>query len=155
MSLSNFRARKVDFALYGRERYFSHVARTKYFNEIDRCLLIASAILVDPDIGLEVNSKRGREENYITYSEAEFLFNRMGRNSVLIIFQFIPRVKKQRYFSQIGTRLKKMLGSSKVLYISDNQVVFFLLTRDTRTQQQVMNTISDYGVVYRLITGSI
>jgi hypothetical protein len=147
--------RKVDFALYGRERYLSHVARAKYFDEIDRRVLIASAILVDPDIGLEVNSKGGREENHITYSEVELLFNLMDRNSILIIFQFIPRVKRRRYFSQIGTRLKKMLGSSKVLYISDNQVAFFLLTKDMKTQQQVMNTISAYGMAYRLITGSI
>jgi len=147
--------RKVYFTIYRKNEYFSHEARARYFSEIDERLLSRSAILVDPDIGLEVKSMRNRQQNYIAYDEVEFLFNRMDRNSVLIVFQFIPRVKRGRYFSQIGRKLKKILNSSSVLYISDNQVAFFLLTKDMDVQRHVMNTINEYGKIYKLTTGKI
>jgi hypothetical protein len=148
-------ARKIDFTIYRKNEYFSHEARTRYFNEIDRCLLSGSAILVDPDIGLAVKSMGGREDNYITYSEVELLFNRMDRNSVLVIFQFIPRVERESYFSQIGRKLKTIVNSS-VLYISDSQIAFFILTKnDPKVQRRVVNTIAEYGKAYGLTIGKV
>jgi hypothetical protein len=147
--------RKIDFTIYRKNRYFSHEARARYFSEIGKRLLSRSAILIDPDVGLEVKSMRGRQQNYVAYTEVELLFDRMDRNSVLIVFQFIPRVKRGRYFSQIGRKLKKSLDSSSVLYISDSQVVFFLLTKDMDVQRQVMNTINEYRRTYKLTAGKI
>lgn len=146
--------RKVDFTIYRKKEYFSHEARARYFNEIGERLLSRAAIPIDPDVGLEVKSMRGREQNYIAYAEVELLFNRMDRNSVLIVFQFIPRVKRGPYFSQIGRKLKNAVDSSSVLYISDNQVAFFLLTKDMGVQRQVMNTINEYRRTYKLTAGN-
>lgn len=117
--------------------------------------MFRSVILVDPDIGLEVKSMRNREENYITYAEVEFLFSRMDRNSLLVIFQFIPRVERRKYFIQIGRRLKRTLNCSSVLYVSDNQVVFFILTKDLEVQNHVTDTINGYSKTYNLITGRV
>jgi hypothetical protein len=91
-------SRTTEFVIYRKNEYFSHETRTKYFKGIKSQLLARSAILVDPDIGLEVKSMTGREENYITYGEVELLFNRMDKNSVLIVFQFIPRVERKAIF---------------------------------------------------------
>jgi hypothetical protein len=147
--------RKVDFTIYRKNEHFSHEARARYFSEIGERFLSRSAILIDPDIGLEVKSMRGREQSYIAYAEVEFLFKRMDRNSVLIVFQFIPRVKRGRYLSHIGRKLKRTLYSSPVLYISDNQVAFFLLTKDVDVQRQVTSTINEYSRTYGLVTGKI
>jgi hypothetical protein len=147
--------RKVDFTIYRKNEYFSHEARARYFSEIGEWLLSRSAILIDPDIGLEVKSMGGREQSYIAYAEVELLFKRMDRNSVLIVFQFIPRVKRGGYFSHIGRKLKKRPDSSSVLYISDNQVAFFLLTKDADVQRQITNTINEYSRTYGLMIGKI
>lgn len=148
-------SRKVDFTIYRKHEYFAHETRRRYFDGIFERLLSSSVILVDPDVGLEVKSMKGREENYITYAEVELLFNRMDRDSVLVVFQFIPRVERKSYLSQIGGKLKEAVNSSPLVYVSDNQVAFFMLTKDVETQRQVMNTIGGYGKGYNLIAGEL
>ena len=147
--------RKVDFAIYRENECFSHKTRATYFNQIGGQLLSRSVVLVDPDIGLEVKSMGSKEQNYITYTEVELLFNRMDRNSVLVIFQFIPRVERRKYFVQIGRKLKRTLNCSSVLYISDNQIVFFILTKNLKVQNHVTDTINGYQQTYNLITGRV
>ncbi len=145
--------RRIDFAIYKPDEHFSDKIRTRYFDEVELGVLCKSLILVDPDIGLEVKSMKGREENYITFSEVKFLFDRMGRCSVLMIFQFIPRVRRSEYFSRLGRKLRKVVNSPPVLWVSDNQVAFFVVTKNFRIQRLIMNTISRYGKTYNLITG--
>jgi len=147
--------RKVDFEIYRKNEFFSHETRARYFGQISGQLMSRSVILVDPDIGLEVKSMRNREENYITYAEVELLFSRMDRNSILVIFQFIPRVERRKYFVQIGRKLKRTVNCSSVLYVSDNQVVFFILTKDLEVQSHITDTINGYRKTYSLITGRV
>jgi hypothetical protein len=147
--------RKVDFEIYRKNEFFSHETRARYFREITERLLSRSVILVDPDIGLEVKSTRNREENYITYAEVKHLFSLMDGNSLLVIFQFIPRVERRKYFMQIGRRLKTTLNCQAVLYVSDNQVVFFILTKDPGVQNHVTDTINGYSKTYDLISGRV
>jgi hypothetical protein len=147
--------RKVDFEIYRKNEFFSHETRAGYFGEISGQLLSRSVILVDPDIGLDVKSMRDREKKYITYAEVGLLFSRMDRNSLLVIFQFIPRVERRKYLIQIGRKLKRTLNCSSVLYVSDNQVVFFILTKDLQVQNHVTNTINEYRKTYNLITGRV
>lgn len=99
----------------------------------------ASVILVDPDISLEVKSMKGREEKYVKYGEVKILYDRMDKNSVLAVFQFIPRVKRQKYFSEISRKLKTSVGRTRVCYISDNQIVFFIFNKEHE------NTKASYG----------
>jgi hypothetical protein len=147
--------RKVNFEIYRKDEFFSHETRARYFREITERLLSRSVILVDPDIGLEVKSIRNREENYITYAEVKLLFSRMDRNSLLLIFQFIPRVERRKYFIQIGRKLKTTLNCHAVFYVSDNQVVFFILTKDLEVQNQVIKTVNRYTKTYDLMSGSV
>jgi len=112
-------------------------------------------ILVDPDIGLEVKSMRNKKEKYITYVEVELLFSQMDRNSLLGIFQFIPRVERRKYFTHIDRKLKRALNCFSVLYVSDSQVVFFILTKDLEVQNHITDTINGYSKTYNLITGRV
>jgi hypothetical protein len=147
--------RKIDFEIYGKDEFFSDEKRARYFGEISERLMSNSVILVDPDIGLEVKSIRNREENYITYDEVKLLFRRMDRNSLLVIFQFIPRVERRKYFIQIGRRLKRTLNCHSVPYVSDNQVVFFILTKDLEVQNHVTDTVNGYSNTYNLMSGNV
>lgn len=146
-------SKRLSLGIYKTNEYFCHETRERYFGGIEDHLLSGSVILVDPDIGLEVKSMKGREEKYVKYSEVKLLYNRMDENSVLAIFQFIPRVQRERYFSQICRKLKTIVKNLPVCYISDNQIVFFILTKNVKIQSLVMDIINRYGKSYNLITG--
>lgn len=145
---------KFDIMIYEKNGYFSHNSRATYFNQIKRTFLSKSVILVDPDIGFEVKSMRGNEEKYVKYNEVKLLWNRMNKSSVLIIFQFIPRVKRKEYFSQVGKKLKRV-ADLPVCYISDNQVVFLILTKSRKLEELIADIIGKYGKTYNLIGGRI
>lgn len=146
--------RKIEFAIYASNEYFHHRERAKYFAEIEPGLLRNSLVLIDPDVGIEIGSMKGREEGYVTFSEVESLFSRMDGNSVLVVFQFIPRVERKSYFSGICRKLKETV-SAPVLFISDNHIAFFILTKGTVMQRRVVNAINGYTKAYGLIMGNV
>lgn len=141
------------FTIYKKNKYFCYKKRKDYFDKIPTNLLRKSVILVDPDNGLEVDSIKSKGEKYIMYEEVESIFTRMDKLSVLIIFQFIPRVKREEYFSKICKRLKGKVSKVPIYYISDNQVVFYQLTKDKKFQTFIGNIIQRYGKSYNLIVG--
>ena len=125
---------------YGKNKYFSHLQREEYFKQIEDKLLSKSLVFVDPDIGLQV--KRTRDK-HIRYSEVQNLYERMDKGSVLMIFQFIPRENRAAYFPRISKTLIEKVGDLPV-YISDNQVVFFFLTKDKSIGKQLTKLVKDY-----------
>ena len=90
--------KKIKLTIFANNRYFSDKNRQEYFESIKEDFLKGSVILVDPDIGLEVKNTRGREEKYVKYEEIKVLYDRMDRRSILLIFQFIPRAEREKYF---------------------------------------------------------
>ena len=146
--------KKIRLTIYKKNSYFSNKTRKEYFSEINGKLLTRSVILVDPDIGLEVENIRGREEKYIKYEEVKLLYDYMDKHSTLLIFQFIPRVKRKEYFSKVSKRLKqKVTRESPVYYISDNQIVFFVLTKNPKLLNSLKNIIGKYANFYGLTMG--
>lgn len=142
----------VNLTVYKKNSYFSDSHREEYFSRVTKRLLTKSVILVDPDIGLEVKSMKGRGEKYIRYEEVKLLYDCMDNHSILLIFQFIPRVKRERYFSIISKRLKqKIVGKPPIYYVSDNQVVFFILTKDLRLQKSLEDMVYTYAHFYGLL----
>lgn len=146
--------KELSITIYKKDEHFSHEERGKYFAEIGKKLLSKSLILVDPDTGLEVESMRGMEEKYVKYEEVKSLYDRMARDSVLMIWQFIPRVKRKPYFSKVSKRLKKKVGNLPI-WISDNKVVFFLLTKDPGLRESIGKIVDEYGKFYQLGVGNL
>jgi hypothetical protein len=138
--------------IYKESEYFSHEKREEYFANINKNLLSNSLIEVDQDIGIEVKSMKGREEKYIKYEEINILFNQMDENSVLMIWQFIPRVKREPYFLKLSEKLETITGT-RPLYISDNRVVFFILVKNERLRNLVHSVICEYAKIYGLLVG--
>jgi len=151
---SNKLPKKVELTIYERNSYFSDKTRKEYFSAIKRFLLARSVTLVDPDIGLEVKSMKGREEKYIKYEEVKLLYDQMDKHSVLVIFQFIPRVNRERYFSKISDRLKKkVVGEFPVYFISDSQIAFFILAKGRKLRKSCEDIIYAYASFYGLKAG--
>ncbi len=144
---------KIKLCIYKKNEYFTNKNRLEYFQNIPFKFLKETLILVDPDNGLEVKSK-SNPEKYLLYSELKILYKKMDDKSILVVFQFIPRIKRFIYFHTISQKIKTNLGSnSKVLFISDNQIVFFIILKHKTLYTNVRSVLSHYAKIYELIFG--
>ncbi len=143
-------------SVYRKREHFSHSEREGYFRQIPSKLLMNSVILVDPDIGLEVPSMQGKEEKYLRYDEAHTVYDRMDEASILLIFQFIPRVKRNPYLERLCKRLRAWIAQGlPVHYISDNQVAFFALAKNSKSRGELSDHLASYGSHHRLLLGKV
>jgi hypothetical protein len=128
--------------------YFYNAERVKYFQEARRRLLPESVICVDPDKGLQIK-KSGKE--HILYCEVKMLYDRMDKSSILMIFQYRPRMEKWKdCCRRISEQLKKEVGNSPI-YISDDPSVFFFLTKENESlRESLSRVIKKYREVYHL-----
>lgn len=140
-----FNEQGIQITIYcGKDKYFSATRREEYFKQIKNELLRKSLVFLDPDIGLEVNKLT---KKHIRYDEVKNLYKGMDESSILMIFQYIPYVKRENYFSEISKKLKEKIGNLPI-YISDNQIVFFFLTKDASIKKSLTKIINKYREIY-------
>ena len=140
-----FKEQGIETTIYcGKDKYFSRTRGEAYFKQIRTELLQKSLVFVDPDIGLEVNKLT---EKHIRYDEIENLYKRMGESSILMIFQYIPYVQRGNYFLEVSKKLKEKIGNLPI-YISDNQIVFFFLTKNKSIRESLAKIINKYREIY-------
>ena len=144
----NIYGKRIELYIHRPEEFFDNSSREEYFSSIPSTMLRDSLVFLDPDNGLEVKSFRGVK--HLRYDELASIYDR-SRDSVVKVFQFIPRVKRQEYFNTIGKRIMDALGIERVIYISDNQIVFFLLPKGV----EVFPSVARYARVYNLLYGEI
>jgi len=139
---------KDRITIYGKNKYFSHLQRKEYFKQIEDKLLSKSLVFVDPDTGLQVE-RSGKE--HILYCEVKDLYKRMDKNSILMIYQHYPRMRTekniQQYFYERSEKLKNIAGDLPI-YIDDNEIRFFFLTKDKSIQDSLGKQISKYKQSY-------
>ena len=140
-----FAQSEIEMTIYGKDRHFSHQQRREYFEQIGNELLSNSLIFVDPDIGLEV--KKSGEE-HVLYAEVKNLYERMDKSSILMLYQYFPRVPRQQYLNMRMEELKEKVAGNWPVCIDDNEVVFFFLTRDESLEHSLTHLISDYAEDY-------
>ena len=146
--------KQLELTIYAEKKYFVSRKREGYFFDIPRKLLKHSIILVDPDIGLEVQSMKGREENYLMYDEAGNLHNRMDQKSILLIFQFIPRVRRIPYLRKLSNQLCTQVAKGlPVHYVSDNQIAFFAFAKTPESIAKLSNYLASYAANTKLLFG--
>ncbi len=140
-----FKEQGIEITIYyGKDKYFSGIRREEYFKQIGDEFLRKSLVFVDPDIGLEVNKLT---KKHIRYDEIKNLYQRMDESSILMIFQYIPYVKREDYFPEVSKKLKEKVGNLPI-YISDNQIVFFLLTKDASIRKSLTKIVNKYREIY-------
>jgi hypothetical protein len=118
--------------------------RKSYFARFSPELLHNAVTLLDPDNGLEVNTGRGRK--YVRYEEVRQVFERLGPDGVLIVYQHLPRQKRLAYRGRIATSLRERVNPSGVIALSpNNQVAFFVLAGDERRSDDLESLLKTYN----------
>lgn len=135
----------LEVSVYGDGLHpFSQHNRADYFARIDDRLLYSSLILLDPDIGLEV---KDADEKHLMYAEVKQLYRRMRYNSALMIFQYLPRENRPTYVYRRCMELKG-LTSDEPLHVSDNEIIFFFLTKNKALKGEISRVLDEYGRGY-------
>jgi len=140
-----FKSKGVRMTTYKKDEYFTHGGRRDYFEQIGDGLLSKSLIFVDPDIGLEVKNS-GKE--HILYSEVTSLYQRMDEGSILMIYQYFPRIERQEYLNIRCEELKEKVSGDYPVCIDDGEIAFFFLTRDESLEHELIHVIGDYAESY-------
>lgn len=127
-------------------KYFTNNNRMRdeYFKNIPVGLLHKSLVFVDPDIGLQIKNST---EKHLLYSEVKFLYDHMDEDSILMIYQHFPREDHEEYLSRRANELREVTEDSPI-YISDNEIIFFLLTKNDKLTSQLEGIIERYKSAY-------
>jgi len=133
-----------DEELLNWDRVLEEDRRLQYWTELPREWLEDAVVVVDPDNGMEVRSGRGVK--WLRYDELRYLNEGLGERSVLLVFQFIPRVKRSVYVPMIARRIGERSGVGEVQWVSDGHVVFYAMGDEK-------DSIKKYGEMYGLDTG--
>jgi len=126
---------------------FSHEHRTNYFKKVFENFPSNSLIFLDPDTGLEVKNPTQR---HLLYEEVEKIYDRMDPQSVLMIYQHLPRVTRDGY---IGKRCGELaaITHSRPETITDNEIVFFILTKNPQLKTRLCAVLGEYADKYNTL----
>ena len=129
---------------------FSHEHRMNYFNEV----LFGnfpknSLIFLDPDTGLEVKNPTQR---HLLFDEVKKIYDCMDPQSVLMIYQHLPGVTRAGYIDKRCRELTAVTHSRPET-ITDNEIVFFILTKNPQIKTRLCAVLGRYADKYNsLIT---
>ncbi|MDD1684192.1 MAG: hypothetical protein LUO98_10210 [Methanoregula sp.] len=126
---------------------FSHEHRVNYFNKMFENFPVNSLIFLDPDTGLEVKNPTRR---HLLFDEVKKIFDRMDHQSVLIIYQHLPRVTREGYIQKRCGELAALTHSQPET-ITDNEIVFFILTKNPQLKTRLCAVLGDYADRYNTL----
>ena len=124
---------------------FRHEARGEYFAGIPEEYMRSALIFLDPDNGLEVKSSRpGNFEKYVRYSEVADFCARMGDDSVLVIYQHLPRIERPKIFEQLSDKLVEACSCLPPLFVTDGAIAFISILKDSERRQWLARSAGEY-----------
>ena len=126
---------------------FSHEHRTNYFKKVFENFPANSLIFLDPDTGLEVKNPTQR---HLLFEEVEKIYDRMDHQSVLMIYQHLPRVTRQGYIEKRCRELAA-ITHSRPETITANEIVFFILTKNPLFKTRLCAVLGDYADRYNTL----
>lgn len=133
------------FSPYGDRREFRHDQREEYLAEIPGEFLGSAFIFLDPDNGLEVKSSRpGNFAKYVRYEEVAKLYGRMDSDSVLSVYQHLPRVKRERLFERLNGKLVEVCGCTSPVFVTEGSLAFILIAKDVESRERVQRVMEEY-----------
>jgi len=135
-----------EYHAYKDDEYFLHAGRKQYFDGVDSSIFYRAAILIDPDNGFEVKSMRsGNGHKYLKYSELSTLYDRMDSESLILVYQHIPRTRREDYFAKIGQKICDCVNTRNPLCLSDNRVAFFIMAKTDKLLNKTWKAVGDYA----------
>lgn len=126
---------------------FSHEHRENYFRRVLEKLPASSLIFLDPDTGLEVKNPTRR---HLLYEEVRRLFEHMDHQSILMIYQHLPRVTREGYIRKRCSELAA-LTHTQPQTITDNEIVFFILTKNPQHTTRLCAALGEYADRYNTL----
>ncbi len=127
---------------------FDHPSRRGYFVKVERSLRPNSLVFLDPDTGIEPRSRPS--ERHVLRREISHLYSAMVASSALMIYQHIPRVQRPPFFHGALQRIVQERHPPP-LYISDNNIVFFFLSKEPGVSQELSGLLRAYASEYQAI----
>lgn len=124
------------------EGYLQATAREDYFAAIGTPMLQDSLVFLDPDIGLEVDSKRN--ECYLRYAELRDLVARASGDSVFVVYQHKHRLQPQQFFDLLQSRLLGRSGTVCVAMVDMGDIAFLVTALASDRFEQVCGVLSSY-----------
>ena len=126
---------------------FSHENRENYFRKVFENFPANSLVFLDPDTGLEV---RNPTQRHLLFDEVQKIFDRLDHQSILMIYQHLPRVTRQ------GSIKKRCRDLASVTHtrpetITDNEIVFFILTKNPQFKTRLCAVLGEYAEQYNTL----
>jgi len=129
------------------EDTFSHEHRVNYFRKVFEKFPENSLIFLDPDTGLEV---RNPTQRHLLFDEVKKIYGRMDNRSLLMIYQHLPRVTRAGYIEKRCRELAAVTRSRPET-ITDNEIVFFILTKNPLQKTRLCAVLGDYADKYNTL----
>ncbi|MDD1661034.1 MAG: hypothetical protein LUQ49_01065 [Methanomicrobiales archaeon] len=130
---------------------FTHRDRGEYFGELLAGLRPSSLVLLDPDNGLQT---RHPDEKHLLYIEISSVLEALDGASLLMVFQYYPRVDRGVYRARREKEIARETGM-RPLWITDNQIIFYLLAKTGPVRKGAGQILKSYASRYPgLATGS-
>jgi hypothetical protein len=133
-----------EHARHGDGVFFNHQDRVGYFGERLAASLSSALLFLDPDNGLEVG---GSNEQHVLYSDLQDLLARLGNDSVVMVYQQFPREERGPYTSRRLHKLSQLVNQPPCC-ISDNEILFFFLTKTAERRQGLVDVLRQYSQRY-------
>jgi hypothetical protein len=126
---------------------FSHEHRDNYFRKMFEKFPERSLIFLDPDTGLEVKNPTQR---HLLFDELKKITERMDTHSILMIYQHFPRESHEGYVRDRCSKIAEVTGI-KPVSITDNEIVFFLLAKNSKLLERLGENVAKYANTYPVL----
>ena len=121
-------------------------ARAEYVLTVEAAARVSSLVFLDPDNGMMVRSATwSRRCKYVAYPEVGRIAGATHDESLLVVYQHLPRAKREVYYPAALELLRSESGVEHVTWVSpDNLVAYFLITRRAGHLEQVQRALATY-----------
>jgi hypothetical protein len=141
-----FGSRGIDTTIVSRP--FTRPGRGEYFDMVLAGICPPALILLDPDNGLEVGQP---DEKHLLFPELSSILRAVDDASLVIIFQYYPRVARRSYREGRVREILRRTGH-RPLWITDNQILFFLIAKDDLVRTRAAGILDGYSSRYSGLT---
>jgi len=143
---SYFRQENILIDVLQKDR-FSHEHRQNYFARLFEQFPKKSLVFLDPDTGLEIKNPT---REHLLFDEVKKITDLMDDSSILMIYQHFPRKTHDGYIRGRCSQLYELTGTHPVS-ITDNEIVFFLLAKDLKMRDQLVDIVAKYANTYPML----
>jgi hypothetical protein len=126
-------------------------ARAEYIARAAALTAKPSLVFLDPDNGMMVGSATAATRcKYVDYGELATLSGAMHDDSALLVYQHLPRVKREVFYAEALRRLRQEAGAVHATWLSpDSLVAYFLIAKSDERLRQVAKALEPYLTLNR------